>query len=125
MSELFGFRSESVGKAHAKHPAIILLVNKCGQPSYFSLLPLNPPRIMSKPQFLSGDKAAIEAFLSRFDVGIKEHPTIVQSADQLLKVFLFDCDGMNCPSLQCLVSLEDAWTSPLKLSRQLTDCEEE
>jgi hypothetical protein len=35
----------------------------------------------SKPQYLTGDKAAIEEFIGKFDV------------------FLFDCDGKPCPLL--------------------------
>ena len=46
------------------------------------------------PQFLSGDSAAIEEFLSRFDVR-----NLATPPDQLLtvnvQVFLFDCDGKH------------------------------
>lgn len=47
----------------------------------------------TKPQFLSGDRAAIDEFLSKFDVRFVSYPH--DSADRLLQVFLFDCDGTS------------------------------
>lgn len=51
---------------------------------------------MSKPQYLTGDKPAIKAFLDRFDVSIEGIGTgEPPQADKLMQVFLFDCDGSH------------------------------
>jgi len=47
---------------------------------------------MTQSKYLTGDKAAIEEFLDRFDVRPYSLKAIIKALTWL-QVFLFDCDG--------------------------------
>jgi hypothetical protein len=68
--------SDSNVRVHAKHPTKLSF-------SYLTATVIQSARLihdciaMAKPQFLSGDKSAIDAFLDRFDVS-RLHSTTVE-----------------------------------------------
>jgi len=51
----------------------------------------------SKSQYLTGDKAGIDAFIDRFDVSCLPSSSTGLSTLTIAKVFLFDCDGTTLP----------------------------